>query len=264
MEAEFQAAAGPRARSSRSIRPRSRSSTLLDAYATGDVADVQQAAGRLPHDRSPTTRQSLDAESRRSLKPPGVDEGRNPLAARGQLRSLLQPVQPVLLRGRAVRRSRSCWACCRGSAGREPLRRASIWLLWFTFALHTLALVGRIYISGRPPVTNLYSSAIFIGWACVLLALVFESIYRLGLGNIVAAVDRLPHAARRPLPLARRRHVHRAAGRARHAVLARHARRLHHAGLRDHVSSPALLGIALHPARRTCFRVLDDERPPAS
>lgn len=70
----------------------------------------------------------------------------------------------------------------------EPLRRGSIWLLWFTFALHTFALVGRIYISGRPPVTNLYSSAIFIGWAGVLLALLFESIYRLGLGNIVAAV----------------------------------------------------------------------------
>ncbi len=70
----------------------------------------------------------------------------------------------------------------------RPLRRASIWLLWFTFAVHTLALVGRIYISGRPPVTNLYSAAIFAGWGCVLLALVLESVYRLGLGNIVAAV----------------------------------------------------------------------------
>ena len=84
--------------------------------------------------------------------------------------------------------SRSCWACLSWLGWTEPLRRASIWLLWFTFALHTFALVARIYISGRPPVTNLYSSAIFIGWAGVLLALVFESIYRLGLGNIVAAV----------------------------------------------------------------------------
>jgi ABC-type transport system involved in cytochrome c biogenesis permease subunit len=70
----------------------------------------------------------------------------------------------------------------------EPLRRSSIWLLWFTFALHTFALVARVYISGRPPVTNLYSTAIFIGWAAVLKALVFESIYRLNLGNIAAAV----------------------------------------------------------------------------
>lgn len=70
----------------------------------------------------------------------------------------------------------------------QPLRRASIWLLWFTFALHTFALVSRVYISGRPPITNLYSTAIFIGWAVVLMSLVFESIHRLGLGNIVASV----------------------------------------------------------------------------
>ncbi|MCI0334712.1 MAG: cytochrome c biogenesis protein CcsA [Planctomycetes bacterium] len=70
----------------------------------------------------------------------------------------------------------------------KPLRRASIWLLCFTFVVHSLALWGRIYISGRPPVTNLYSSAVFIGWAGVLIALVLEWIFRLGLGNIVAAV----------------------------------------------------------------------------
>ncbi len=70
----------------------------------------------------------------------------------------------------------------------QPLRRASIWLLWFTFALHTFALLARIYISGRPPITNLYSTAIFIGWAVVLMSLIFESIYRFGLGNIVASV----------------------------------------------------------------------------
>jgi ABC-type transport system involved in cytochrome c biogenesis permease subunit len=70
----------------------------------------------------------------------------------------------------------------------EPLRKSSIWLLWFTFALHTFALAARVYISGRPPITNLYSTAIFIGWAGVLKTLVFEHIYRLGLGNIAASV----------------------------------------------------------------------------
>ena len=34
---------------------------------------------------------------------------------------------------------------------------------------HASHCVARIYISGRPPITNLYSTAIFIGWACVLL-----------------------------------------------------------------------------------------------
>jgi ABC-type transport system involved in cytochrome c biogenesis permease subunit len=70
----------------------------------------------------------------------------------------------------------------------EPLRRGSMALLQLTFALHVFALVARIYISGRPPVTNLYSSAVFIGCAGVAMALVFEKIYRLGLGNIVASV----------------------------------------------------------------------------
>lgn len=69
----------------------------------------------------------------------------------------------------------------------EPLRRASTWLLLLTFALHTLALVGRIYISGRPPVTNLYSAVIFAGWGGVLLAMAFEWTHKLGLGNIAAA-----------------------------------------------------------------------------
>ena len=56
------------------------------------------------------------------------------------------------------------------------------------FLLHTFALLARIYISGRPPVTNLYSSAIFIGWACVLFGLILEALYRWGIGNIVASV----------------------------------------------------------------------------
>jgi ABC-type transport system involved in cytochrome c biogenesis permease subunit len=69
-----------------------------------------------------------------------------------------------------------------------PLSRASMWLIALAFVVHTFALVGRIYISGRPPVTNLYSSAVFIGWACVLLGLVLEGIYKMGVGNIVASV----------------------------------------------------------------------------
>ncbi|HEY3394181.1 MAG TPA: cytochrome c biogenesis protein CcsA, partial [Lacipirellulaceae bacterium] len=70
----------------------------------------------------------------------------------------------------------------------EPLRRGSMWLLGLTLVLHTFALIARIYISGRPPITNLYSTAIFIGWGGVILALLFELIYRLGLGNIVASI----------------------------------------------------------------------------
>jgi ABC-type transport system involved in cytochrome c biogenesis permease subunit len=74
----------------------------------------------------------------------------------------------------------------------EGFNRSAHWLLWFTFALHTFGLVCRIYISGRPPMTNLYSSAVFIGWAAVGMALVFEAIYRLGIGNVLAAAMGVP------------------------------------------------------------------------
>lgn len=69
-----------------------------------------------------------------------------------------------------------------------PLNRAAFWLIVLALGVHTFALVSRIYISGRPPVTNLYSSAVFIGWGGVLLGIVLEAVYRLGIGNVIAAV----------------------------------------------------------------------------
>jgi ABC-type transport system involved in cytochrome c biogenesis permease subunit len=74
----------------------------------------------------------------------------------------------------------------------EGFNRTANWLLWFTFALHTFGLICRIYISGRPPITNLYSSAVFIGWAAVFFALLFEAIYKLGVGNLLAALLGFP------------------------------------------------------------------------
>ena len=68
----------------------------------------------------------------------------------------------------------------------KPLQNASFWLIAFTLVLHTLALASRIYISGRPPVTNLYSSAVFISWGCVVIGLILERIFRLGVGNVLA------------------------------------------------------------------------------
>lgn len=70
----------------------------------------------------------------------------------------------------------------------KPINRAAMWLTVAIFLVHTFALGARIYISGRPPVTNLYSSAVFIGWACVLGGIIVEAVYRLGVGNIIAAV----------------------------------------------------------------------------
>jgi ABC-type transport system involved in cytochrome c biogenesis permease subunit len=79
-------------------------------------------------------------------------------------------------------------ACLAWLGWNRPLNNASSSLIVFTLALHTFALVSRIYISGRPPVTNLYASAVFIGWGCVILGLVVEAIYRIGIGNIISTV----------------------------------------------------------------------------
>ena len=66
------------------------------------------------------------------------------------------------------------------------VNRTAFWIVISLFLVHTLALIGRIYISGRPPVTNLYSSAVFIGWAAVLFGIVLEAIYSRGMGNVLA------------------------------------------------------------------------------
>ena len=70
----------------------------------------------------------------------------------------------------------------------ESLRRSAFYLILLSFVVHTGALVTRMVLEGRPPVTNLYSSAIFIGWGAVIFGLALERIYRVGLGNAVAAV----------------------------------------------------------------------------
>jgi cytochrome c-type biogenesis protein CcsB len=70
----------------------------------------------------------------------------------------------------------------------ESLRKSAFYLIILAGVVHTVGLVFRMYLEGRPPVTNLYSSAIFIGWGAMLFGIGLERIYRLGLGNLVASV----------------------------------------------------------------------------
>ncbi|TWT76014.1 Cytochrome c biogenesis protein CcsA [Posidoniimonas polymericola] len=67
------------------------------------------------------------------------------------------------------------------------LGRTAMAIVAVTLALHTYAIVGRLYISGRPPVTNLYSSAVFIGWAMVVFGLLIDGVYRVRLGTALGA-----------------------------------------------------------------------------
>jgi len=70
----------------------------------------------------------------------------------------------------------------------EWLRKSAVYLIGFAWIIHTVGLIFRMVLEGRPPVTNLYSSAIFIGWGTVILGLLLERIYLGGIGAVVAAI----------------------------------------------------------------------------
>ncbi len=78
------------------------------------------------------------------------------------------------------------------------------WLVWprrlqaiafavalVTLAIHTWAIATRCYLMHRPPITNLYSTAIVIGWGCVAVCLLLEWWYKNGIGIVVAGVTGL-------------------------------------------------------------------------
>ena len=69
----------------------------------------------------------------------------------------------------------------------ETLRRSAVWLVSLAFAIHTTGLIYRMVLEGRPPVTNLYSSAIFIGWGACLLGLILEKFHRNGIGVVASS-----------------------------------------------------------------------------
>jgi ABC-type transport system involved in cytochrome c biogenesis permease subunit len=72
----------------------------------------------------------------------------------------------------------------------HPLRMAAWGLFIEAFALHAFGLVGRMYITDRPLVfvTNLYSSALFIGFCAVACGLIVEYMFRNGVGFVVGAI----------------------------------------------------------------------------
>jgi ABC-type transport system involved in cytochrome c biogenesis permease subunit len=70
----------------------------------------------------------------------------------------------------------------------EPARRSAYALVVVALIVHTLGLIFRMTLEGRPPVTNLYSSAVFIGWGAALLGLILERFSVVGIGIASAAL----------------------------------------------------------------------------
>jgi len=67
------------------------------------------------------------------------------------------------------------------------LRETARLLLLMTLAVHSAGLIYRMVLEGRPPVTNLYSSAIFIGWGACVLGLILERVWKNGIGVLVSS-----------------------------------------------------------------------------
>jgi len=84
---------------------------------------------------------------------------------------------------------------------------AAAWLFaGLGFLLQIAGFTARILIAGRPPVTNMYESILWVAFGTILFALLFEAIYRSRfflLGAIPVAVVSLILADTQPLALSR-------------------------------------------------------------
>lgn len=64
------------------------------------------------------------------------------------------------------------------SSNKSPMYWLGLGLAWFGFAMHAYGFYLRCMIAGRPPVTNMYESVIWVAFGAVLFSLIFELIYR--------------------------------------------------------------------------------------
>jgi len=70
----------------------------------------------------------------------------------------------------------------------EILGRSAGALLILAWIATTVGIGTRMWLEGRPPVTNLYSSALFVGWAAVGLCVLLERLYRNGIGLVAGGM----------------------------------------------------------------------------
>ena len=70
----------------------------------------------------------------------------------------------------------------------DTLGRSAFWLVLIAWIVATAGIGARMWLEGRPPVTNLYSSAIFVGWVAVAFCLAIEYFYRNAIGSVAAGM----------------------------------------------------------------------------
>ena len=72
--------------------------------------------------------------------------------------------------------------------GARRLTSAAAAMGFLGFLGHSLGIAARMWIMHRPPVTNLYSTFVFVGWVCVLLGLVIYRIRDREMGALSAGL----------------------------------------------------------------------------
>ena len=137
---------------------------LGDTYRAGDIATFEQRSSELV---SYMAKEQPRAVSRSSFE---------------LLFNRLQPFSQSM----ALYVLAFLLACTSWLVWPRTLSRSAFYLLLLALAIHTFGLVSRMYLQERPPVTNLYSSAIFIGWGTVIVGLILERIFRDGIGAACA------------------------------------------------------------------------------
>jgi ABC-type transport system involved in cytochrome c biogenesis permease subunit len=70
----------------------------------------------------------------------------------------------------------------------QALGRAAFWWVAVAWIVATAGIATRMWLEGRPPVTNLYSSALFVGWGAVGLCLILEHFFRNAIASVAASV----------------------------------------------------------------------------
>jgi ABC-type transport system involved in cytochrome c biogenesis permease subunit len=70
----------------------------------------------------------------------------------------------------------------------DTLGRSAFYLVALAFVATTAGMLARMWIGGYAPVTNLYSSALFVGWVAGGLCLALEAIYRNAIGSVAAGM----------------------------------------------------------------------------
>jgi ABC-type transport system involved in cytochrome c biogenesis permease subunit len=164
---------------------RSAGTALLEAFGTGKVNATVAAFARLGHawragDSADFNRTVETMRSEYALRFPkemrksGVEARFT--AAQPFYSSMILYVVAFLL------------GVCSWLKWPQELGRAAFWLVALAFVVATAGIVTRMWLEGRPPVTNLYSSALFVGWLAVLLCLGLERIFRNGIGSVAAGM----------------------------------------------------------------------------